>query len=198
MTKFARLTAAIAILALQHCLGFSPCRYTTSRLQHVHRQYQARKSTPSSAHKNDNGSDSAINKSADLRRGSMAAATKELGKVPYGETSRKYRRTVFNHEDWIAHRSSSSRILSNLKSMFFSGIVRQLRPQVTAVMAVASFVLAFNRTLLLNGMDTILLTLPTLPFTISSSALGLLLVFRTNAAYARWMQGELGSKNIWS
>ena len=38
------------------------------------------------------------------REGSLAAATKALGKVPYGETSRKYRRTVFNHDDWVSHR----------------------------------------------------------------------------------------------
>ena len=38
------------------------------------------------------------------REGSLAAATKALGKVPYGETSRKYRRTVFKHDDWVNHR----------------------------------------------------------------------------------------------
>lgn len=38
------------------------------------------------------------------------------------------------------------------------------------------------------------ITLPSLPFTLSSPALGLLLVFRTNAAYARWME----ARNTWA
>lgn len=59
------------------------------------------------------------------REGSLAAATKTLGKVPYGEQSRKYRRTVFKHDDWVNHRSSSSRVFDNLQSLFFSGVVRQ-------------------------------------------------------------------------
>ena len=41
------------------------------------------------------------------REGSLAAATKTLGKVPYGEQSRKYRRTVFQHDDWVNHRSTA-------------------------------------------------------------------------------------------
>lgn len=34
------------------------------------------------------------------------------------------------------------------------------------------------------------LCLPAMPFTVSSSALGLLLVFRTNASYQRWLEGQ--------
>ena len=34
------------------------------------------------------------------------------------------------------------------------------------------------------------LGLPSMPFTLSSSALGLLLVFRTNASYQRWLEGQ--------
>ncbi|KAL7547727.1 hypothetical protein ACHAWF_011016 [Thalassiosira exigua] len=145
------------------------------------------------ARKNDN-----IN---DDREGSLAAATKMLGQVPYGEESRKYRRTVFSHKDWVDHRSSSSRILENLQSMFFSGVVRQLRPQVTAVVASAAFVLTWNYIATETGLpldnvniDLPVLALPTLPFTLSSPALGLLLVFRTNAAYRRWMNG----RDAWS
>ena len=72
-----------------------------------------------------------------------------------------------------------------------------MRPQVTAVSAVATFVLtvnwiiANNETFLpLDGVMLHELALPTLPFTLSSPALGLLLVFRTNAAYFRWMSGR--------
>ena len=134
--------------------------------------------------------------------GSLAAATKTLGKVPYGEQSRKYRRTVFKHDDWVNHRSSSSRVLDNLQSLFFSGVVRQLRPQVTAVSAVAVFVLMWNIGLVgsiesnkdIIAFDLPIIALPILPFTLSSPALGLLLVFRTNAAYTRWMI----SRDTWS
>ena len=142
------------------------------------------------------------------RAGSLAAATKSLGKVPYGEASRKYRRTVFAHTDWVEHRSSSSRILVNLQSMFFSGVVRQLRPQVGVVTTVAGLVMLWNvgivgnaithpewSTLFYNYLHFDLPTLhvialPTVPFTLSSPALGLLLVFRTNASYARWMEAR--------
>ena len=131
-----------------------------------------------------------------VREGSLADATKKLGSVPYGETSRKYRRTVFRHKDWVTHRSSSSRIVDNLQSIFFSGVVRQLRPQVTAVSSVAAIVLIWNYLathatgLPTDDLELSVLSLPTLPFTVSSPALGLLLVFRTNAAYARWMSGR--------
>lgn len=177
-------TAAIAILALP-CHAFSP-----RTLHHViHRSSQRQASTVLSlARKKDNDNDSTIRK--DVRAGSLAAATKMLGKVPYGETSRKYRRTVFAHKDWVVHRSSSSRILNNLQSMFGSGVVRQLRPQVTAVTAVAALVLTWNMIVTLNDTNFLLLSLPTLPFQLSSPPLGLLLVFRTNAAYTRWVSGR--------
>lgn len=138
------------------------------------------------------------NPSETPREGSLADATKKLGSVPYGETSRKYRRTVFRHKDWVAHRSSSSRIIDNLQSIFFSGVVRQLRPQVSAVTIVAAIVSAWNYTATNHALpidiDLKVLSLPTLPFTLSSPALGLLLVFRTNAAYFRWMS----SRDSWS
>ena len=62
---------------------------------------------------------------------------------------------------------------------------------VGAVTAVAAFVLGWNMGAVelaaSNNIWLPTLTLPTVPFTLSSPALGLLLVFRTNAAYTRWM-----------
>lgn len=142
--------------------------------------------------------------SVNVRAGSLMAATIETGRVPYGEKSRKYRRTVFRHQDWVEHRSSSSRIISNLQSMLFSGVVRQLRPQITIITISATFVVIWNtfmsyllsQQLLSHELNFLLnpITLPSLPFTLSSPALGLLLVFRTNAAYARWME----ARNTWA
>jgi putative membrane protein len=128
-----------------------------------------------------------------VREGSLLAETLKTGKVPYGEQSRKYRRTVFSHDDWVDHRSSSSRILSNLQKMLVSGVVRQLRPQVAVVSGVAAFVLIWNLGVV-PALSLPILSLPAVPFTLSSPALGLLLVFRTNASYARWME----ARNTWA
>lgn len=76
-----------------------------------------------------------------------------------------------------------------MKSIFFSGVVRQLRPQVSAVTSIAVLLLIWD-VMGNNYLDLPVLSLPTLPFTLSSPALGLLLVFRTNAAYFRWMSGR--------
>jgi hypothetical protein len=43
--------------------------------------------------------------------------------IPYGEESRKYRRTVYSHDDWIKHRSPD-RFLKNLLSTSKSGIYK--------------------------------------------------------------------------
>ncbi|KAL7529086.1 hypothetical protein ACHAXR_006366 [Thalassiosira sp. AJA248-18] len=185
--------AVIAIINALQCHAFAPSR----TLLHQHQSLRSQSNTPARpplAKKKDDDE-------GNLREGSLRAATKELGKVPYGEQSRKYRRTVFRHKDWVAHRSSSSRIISNLQSIAFSGVVRQLKPQVSAVASVAAFVLSWNWAAthgtglpLIDNLGLRVLALPTLPFTLSSPALGLLLVFRTNAAYARWMCG----RDAWS
>jgi len=197
--------ALIAIL-IGKCHGFASPTSTHTRSQQM---------TISSrmlllARSNDSVDDSAASisretntKTKNPREGSLAAATKLLGQVPYGETSRQYRRDVFRYNDWVAHRSSSSRIVNNLQSMFFSGVVRQLRPQMMAVASVAVLVLTWNWIVtnsaslplpIPSNIELPVLALPTLPFTLSSPALGLLLVFRTNAAYARWMCG----RDAWS
>mmetsp|Transcript_32944 Transcript_32944/g.97235 ORF Transcript_32944/g.97235 Transcript_32944/m.97235 type:complete len:414 (-) Transcript_32944:170-1411(-) len=125
----------------------------------------------------------------DVREGSLMAATLETGRVPYGEQSRKFRRTVFSHGDWVEHRSSSSHIITNLRSMLISGVVRQLRSQVLIVTSAAAFILGWNLIAVpsLGSLPFVSpIMLPPIPFTLSSPALGLLLVFRTNASYARW------------
>jgi len=142
----------------------------------------------------------------EVREGSLMAVTIETGKVPYGEKSRRYRRSVFRHSDWVEHRSSNSRIIENLQGMLFSGVVRQLRSQVGTVAAVAAFVLIWNLGIfpfllnMLPGLQSFpLITpimLPSIPFTLSSPALGLLLVFRTNASYARWMEARTAMAKI--
>ena len=134
-----------------------------------------------------------------LRPGSMAEAIATQGRVPYGEESRKYRRTIYQtQDDWIAHRASFS-IAENLKGGLMSGIIRRLRADVLQVTVVAFFVVLWNG--FIGNQETFLpqtnllflphLSLPWQPFTLSSPALALLLVFRTNTSYARWLEARM-------
>ena len=202
MVRSISSVAVIAIIVGQ-CRGFSPPTSAPSTFQQSTPSYRIQVSARSDDSVDERASVSKKTKTKNPREGSLAAATKLLGQVPYGETSRKYRRDVFRYNDWVAHRSSSSRIVNNLQSMFFSGVVRQLRPQMMAVTSVAVLVLTWNWIVtnsaslpmpILSNIELPILALPTLPFTLSSPALGLLLVFRTNAAYARWMCG----RDAWS
>jgi ion channel-forming bestrophin family protein len=129
----------------------------------------------------------------DVRPGSMDDAIKKTGRVPYGEASRKYRRTVYTHKDWLTHRSND-RIISNLLSMFYSGVIRQVKNKIILVASVAIFCTLWDDFLVDTALFDHLvalphLSLPTIPFVLSSPALGLLLVFRTNASYQRWLEG---------
>lgn len=124
-----------------------------------------------------------------LRPDSLAAATAEHnGRVPYGESSRKYRRTVYDVDDWKRHRSGD-RMVDNLKSILVSGVVRQLWKEVALVSSMAAAVVLWNH-YLAPELDISPATLPPLPFTLSSSSMGLLLVFRTNASYGRWWEAR--------
>jgi len=124
--------------------------------------------------------------------------------MPYSEASRRYRRTVYRHEDWLEHRSPT-RLFRNLSGIFTSGVVRSLATEVGSVTAASVVVVAWNAFfggyLDLAGVaqpsplgadlpPDLLLRLPPLPFTLSSPALGLLLVFRTNTSYARWVEAR--------
>ena len=103
----------------------------------------------------------------------------------YGEGSRKYRRTVYTHAEWVKHRSSD-RFVRNLSSMFNSGVYKSLAKEVLATVGVASFVVLWNA--LTGGYTDLegvqheavinfvpMLTLPLTPFTLLSPSLGLLL-----------------------
>lgn len=105
----------------------------------------------------------------------------------YGEQSRKYRRTVYTHEDWVKHRSSD-RFFRNLKSIFASGVYQNLSREVFATCSVAVFVVTWN-CIFGDYQDLVgvshsgplhdsvipVLTLPLSPFTLLSPSLGLLL-----------------------
>jgi predicted membrane chloride channel (bestrophin family) len=119
----------------------------------------------------------------------------------YSENSRAYRRTVYDHDDWIKHRSSN-RWFKNFRTIFESGVVRSLQLEISVVTGVAIFVCLVN--CVICGFDdfsgvhhgalfadsTTGLSLPAQPFSIAMSALSLLLVFRTNTAYNRWNEAR--------
>lgn len=100
------------------------------------------------------------------------------------EAARKYRRTVYTHDDWKKHRSQD-RFQIYLGSLFDSGVFRNSEREVYTVTGVAVLVCLYNA--LANGytdfagvehagvigLDKI--GLPLSAFTITSSALGLLL-----------------------
>ena len=128
----------------------------------------------------------------------------QTGKVPYGEASRRYRRTVYRHKDWLRHRSPA-RLFGNLASTVSSGIVRSLLTEVLIVALVAVVAVLWNSISVTGWADLtgsihgplfggwpsfLLLSLPALPFTLSAPSLGLLLVFRTNASYGRWLEAR--------
>lgn len=113
---------------------------------------------------------------------SFTARSKNFYKrnLTYGEDSRKYRRTVYTHEDWQKHRSPN-RLFYNLSTIFSSGVYKSILGYVAATTAVATFVCIWNANKALPR-----LFLPLAPFTLSSPSLGLLLVFKTNTGYSRW------------
>lgn len=135
----------------------------------------------------------------------MKWAVQQTGKVPYGEDSRKYRRTIYRHEDWLSHRSPE-RLFGNLASTVSSGIVRSILTEVMVVGFVALLTVIWNTFGVVGFTDfsgvthaplfgtwsnILLLSLPAVPFSFSAPALGLLLVFRTNASYARWLEARM-------
>jgi hypothetical protein len=62
------------------------------------------------------------------KRGRTATQIKasEVTEIPYGEESRKYRRTVYSHDDWVKHRSPD-RFWKTLKTTTKSGIYKVRR-----------------------------------------------------------------------
>ena len=106
--------------------------------------------------------------------------------ISYGEESRKFRRTVYSHDDWVKHRSN--RFARSIRSFLSSGIYKNIGREVLTTTAVAAFVVLWNMAVGgCKGFDGVLrespfssrfltkLSLPLVPFTLASPSLGLLL-----------------------
>jgi len=115
-----------------------------------------------------------------------------------GEESRKNRRDVYTHDDWVKHRSPQ-RFVRNLQAIFASGVYSNMANEILIATAVATNVVLYNclvggfvdfegvkHAAIINSSLLPVIGLPLTPFTLASSSLGLLLVFRTNTSYQRW------------
>lgn len=94
------------------------------------------------------------------------------------------RRPLYTHAEWREHRSSR-RHLRHLLSSLSSRVILSLVPPVSAFTAFAAAVAAYNTLL-----PAYALTASSLPYQLTAPALALLLVFRTEASYARFDEGR--------
>lgn len=110
-----------------------------------------------------------------------------LVNVPSGEEQRKFRRTVYSHDDWKRHRNQN-RFLVYLAAIFKSGVYKNLAGEVILTTAVATFVVFYNALVgeyqdfsgavhqgLIHSPLFPKLGLPMSAFTLTSPSLGLLL-----------------------
>lgn len=61
--------------------------------------------------------------------------------ISYGEESRRYRRTVYSHDDWVKHRSPD-RFFRNIISVLTSGLYQNIQNEVAFVISIAAFVVS--------------------------------------------------------
>eukprot|EP01025_Chloroclados_australasicus_P059768 TRINITY_DN7577_c0_g2_i4.p1 TRINITY_DN7577_c0_g2~~TRINITY_DN7577_c0_g2_i4.p1 ORF type:complete len:237 (-),score=16.68 TRINITY_DN7577_c0_g2_i4:63-773(-) len=111
---------------------------------------------------------------------------------PMKENSRQYRRALFTHERWASHRSTT-RYLRHLQGIFRSRIVYGLLKPVAAVTFVAALFCTYFTLVEGNYLPEALsvpFNIRSDPFSLSSFALALLLVFRTDASYGRWEEAH--------
>jgi putative membrane protein len=66
-----------------------------------------------------------------------------LVKASYGEESRKYRRTVYTHDDWVGHRSPD-RFARNILTTTSSGVYKSVGREVGATTSIATFICLWN------------------------------------------------------
>ena len=107
------------------------------------------------------------------------------------DEARAFRRTSFSFADWRKHRSQR-RYFYHLSTLAASRIVWGLLPPVATIAAFAAAICAFNSAAVAGLLPAPFapLSVPVEPFQLTSFALALLLVFRTNAAYARWLEAR--------
>ena len=94
------------------------------------------------------------------------------------------RRPLYDHASWREHRSSR-RHLRHLLTSLSSRVILSLAPPVSALTAFAAAIATYNTLL-----PAYAFTASSLPYQLTAPALALLLVFRTEASYARFDEGR--------
>jgi putative membrane protein len=124
----------------------------------------------------------------------LVVRAKHVGKYFNSETADKekedamvYRRMVFDHGDWMRHRSST-RHGRHLLSIASSRVILALGPPVLSLTGVSAAITFYNEAIEIQILPHWfpLLHISSLPFSLTAPVLALLLVFRTNASYARF------------
>ncbi|KAK7292665.1 hypothetical protein RJT34_15516 [Clitoria ternatea] len=100
-------------------------------------------------------------------------------------------RTLYTHLNWRHHRSSL-RHLRHVLSSLSSRVILSLVPPVLFFTAFAAAIAAYNSALIHHLLPEFLplLRASSLPYQLTAPALALLLVFRTEASYARFLEGK--------
>jgi len=112
----------------------------------------------------------------------------------YKELTRQTRLDVFDYRQWEQYRSSDT-FFTHLGTFFGSRVIRSIWKECAFSLVIAALVCLYNSVILpvaaRRGLfHGFVVHLPMLPWTIASSFLSLLLVFRTNASYQRWSEAR--------
>ena len=107
------------------------------------------------------------------------------------------KRALYTHQNWRDHRSSL-RHLRHVFSSLSSRVILSLVPPVLFFTAFSAAIAAYNEALLLHLLPEFLPLLRTssLPYQLTAPALALLLVFRTEASYSRFVEGKKAWTNV--
>ena len=119
----------------------------------------------------------------------------DLDRDEFKEASRVHFRTTFTFSRWAAHRSTK-RYARHVLGMAQSRVIRGLTAPLLFVAALSTSV-ALGHEMIDAGvvsiperLHNILFINSLTPMQLTSTVLGLLLVFRTNASYARWLDAR--------
>ncbi|KAF5199715.1 hypothetical protein FRX31_010698 [Thalictrum thalictroides] len=102
------------------------------------------------------------------------------------------KRSLYNHEDWVQHRSSL-RHIRHFATSLSSRVILSLFPPVIAFTSFAAVIAIYNSAVLWwHWLPDYFPPLRTssLPYQLTAPALALLLVFRTEASYSRFEEGR--------
>jgi predicted membrane chloride channel (bestrophin family) len=105
----------------------------------------------------------------------------------FRELDRRFRRTVYDHEEWKSHRSLF-RYVRSIAQIHRSSILRAIAVPVAFTTVFATLVCTYNAAIAKGIIKATLpqLVIPQALINLPSFCLSLLLVFRTNASYGRF------------